>query len=124
MNRLSNSKHGGVCLSFKERLPLITKNYLSILQERLVTKIIVDIEKCCLTCSHRSPNQNHEELKNFSTNFDLLLPNINENHSTFSIFMGNFNANCSKWWESDKNNRTDIGLDIITTTAGYCQSIN
>ena len=120
----SNSKRGGVCLSFKEHLPLITRNYLSILQERLVTEIILDIEKCCLTCSYRSPNQNHEESKNFSTNLDLLLSNVNENHSTCSIFMGNFNAKCSKWWESDKNNKTGIGLDIITTKSGYCQLIN
>ena len=36
-----NSKHGGVCLYFKEHLPLITRNDLSILQECLVTEIIV-----------------------------------------------------------------------------------
>ena len=57
----SNSKHGGVCLYFKEHLLLIRGNDLSVLQERLVTKIIVDKEKCFFTCIYRSPNQNHED---------------------------------------------------------------
>ena len=78
----SNSKHGGVCLYFKEHLPFIRRNNLSILQECLVTEIIVDNEKCFFTCFYRSPNQNHEELENFSSNLDLLLPNINDNHPT------------------------------------------
>ena len=42
----SNSMRGGVCLYFKEHLPLIRRNDLSILQECLVTEIIVDNEKC------------------------------------------------------------------------------
>ena len=57
----SNSKHGGVCLYFKEHLLLIRGNDLSVLQGRLVTKIIVDKEKCFFTCIYRSPNQNHED---------------------------------------------------------------
>ena len=64
----SNSKRGGVCLYFKEHLPLIRRNDLSILQECLVTEIIVDNEKCFFTFLYRSPNQSHEELENFSFN--------------------------------------------------------
>ena len=41
----SNSKRGGVSLYFKEHLLLIGRNDLSILQECLVTEIIVDNEK-------------------------------------------------------------------------------
>ena len=59
----SNSKRGGVCLYFKEYLPLIRRNNLSILQQCLVTEIIVDNEKCFFTCPYRSSNQNHEELE-------------------------------------------------------------
>ena len=58
----SNSKCGGVCLYFKDHLPLIRRNGLSILQECLVTEMIVDNEKCFSTCLYRSRNQNDEEL--------------------------------------------------------------
>ena len=88
----SNSKRGGVCFYFKEHLPLSRRNDLRILQEYLLTEIIVDNEKCFFTCLYRSPNQNHEELENFSSNLDLLLSNINDNHPTCSILIGDFNA--------------------------------
>ena len=85
-----NKKRGGVCLYFKQHLPLIRRNDPSILQEYLVTEIIVDNEKYCFTCLYRSPNQIHEELENFSSNLDLLLSNINDNHPTCFYSYGRF----------------------------------
>ena len=120
----SNSTRGGVCLYLKKHLLLIRRKDLSILQKCLATEIIVDNEKYFFTCLYRSLNQNHEGLENFSSNLDLLLSNINDNHPTCSILMGDFNAKCSKWYNSDKNNRVGIKLDNITTRAGYSQSIN
>ena len=44
-----NGRHGGVCLYFKEHLPLIRRNDLNILEECLMTEIIVEKEKCFFT---------------------------------------------------------------------------
>ena len=120
----SNSKRGGVRLYFKEHLPLIRRNDLSILQECLVTEIIVGNEKCFFTCLYGSQNQNHEELENLSSNLDPLHWSINENHPACSILIGDFNARSSKWCNSDKINRAGIELDNITTSAGCSQLIN
>ena len=109
----SNSKRGGVCLYFKEHLPLIRRNDLSVLQECLVTEIIVDTEKYFFTCLYRSPNQNHEELENFSSNLDLLLSKINDNHPTCSILIGDFNVKSSKWCSCDKSNRAGLDMTIL-----------
>ena len=49
----SSSKRGGVCLHFKEHLPLIRRNDLGILQECWVTQIIADNEKCFFMCFYR-----------------------------------------------------------------------
>ena len=122
MDHPSNSKRGGVYLYFKEHLPLIRRNDLSILQECLVSGIIADNEKCFFT--YRSPSQNHEELEDFSSNLDLLLSNINDNHPTCSVRIGDFNAKSSKWCNSNKSNRSGIELDNITTSADYSQLIN
>ena len=119
----SNSKSGGVCLHFIKHLPLIGRNYFSVLQECLVTEIIVDNEICFFTCLYRSPNQNHEELESFSSNLDLLISNINNNHPTCSILIGDFNVRSSKWCNSDQINRASRELDNITTSAGYSQLI-
>ena len=120
----SNSKRGGVCLHFKEHLPLIGKNDLSMLHKCLMTENIVDNEKKILTCLYRSPNQNHEELDNFSSNLDLLFSSINDNHPTCSILIGDFNAESPKWCNGDKSNWAGIECDNITTSAGYSQLIN
>ena len=120
----SNSKRGGVCLYFKEHLPLIRKNDLSMLHECLMTESIVDNEKKNLTCLYRSPNQNHEELDNFSSNLDLLFSSINDNHPTCSILIGDFNAESPKWCNGDKSNSAGIERDNITTSAGYSRLIN
>ena len=79
------------CLCFKAHLPLIRRKGLIILQECLVTEIIVDHGKCFFACIYRSPNQNYEEFENFSSNLNLLLLNINDNHP----LTGNFNSKIS-----------------------------
>ena len=86
-----------------------------------MTKIIVDN---FFTGLYRSPNRNHEELENFVSNLDLLLSNINDNHPTCSILIGDFNAKSLKRCNSDKSNRAGIELDNITNSAGYSQLIN
>ena len=77
-----------------------------------------------MTCLHKSPSQNHDEPEHVCTNFDLHLSNINNIYPTCSIVLGDFNAKCSKWCSSDKNNTTGIELDNITMTSGYNQMID
>ena len=54
------------------------------MQESLVTEFSVNNEKCFFTCFYRSL--------------------IHDSHPTCSILIGDFNAKCSKWRNSDKNN--------------------
>ena len=117
-------KRGGVCIYFKESLPLIRRKDLTNISDCLVTKINVNNEKCFFTCLYRSPSQSHDELERFCINFDLLLSNISNFHPTCSLVLGDFNAKCSKWCASDKNNTAGIKLDSITTTSGYNQMID
>ena len=117
-------KRGGVCIYFKESLPLIRRNDLTNIKDCLVTEINVNNEKCFFTCLYRSPSQSHDELERFCANFDLLLSNINDLHPTCSIALGDFNAKYSKSCASDKNNSVVIELDNITMTSGYNQVID
>ena len=119
-----NSKRGGVCLYYKEYLPLIARNDISCMQECLVAELSMNNEKCFFTCLYRSPSQSYEELDTFSSNLDLLLSNINNNHPNCSILIGEFNAKFSKWCSSDKDNKAGCELDNITTSAGYSQMID
>ena len=93
------------------------------MQETIVTEISVENETCFLTCFYRSPSQSHDELENFCSGLNLLLTNIKNNEQTCSILRGDFNAKCSKWCSSDKNNIAGLEIDNISTTAAYSQLI-
>lgn len=88
-----------------------------------MTEISVNNEKC-FTCLYRHPIQSHEELDTFSSDLDLLLSNINENHLTCSIPIAEFNAKCSKWCSKDKDNKAGSELGKTTTSTGYSQLIS
>ena len=81
----SDSKKGGVCIYYKEHIPLILRDDINTLDNCLVTEIRSQNEKCFLTCIYRSPSQNQDEFKNFCTNFDILLNNINDELPLCSI---------------------------------------
>ena len=56
----SNTKREGVCIYYKEYLPLIRKVDICKLNECFPTEITVNNERCFLTCLYRSPSQNQE----------------------------------------------------------------
>ena len=120
----SDSKNSGVCIYYKERIPLISRDDINTLDNYLVEEIRSQNEKCFLTCIYRSRRQNHNEFKAFCTNFDILLNNINDELPLYSIVTGNFNARCSRWWENDITNLQGQELDSLTLSAGYNQSLH
>ena len=92
----SDSKRGGVCIYYKEHIPLIKRDDICTLDNCLVTEIRSQGEKCFLTCIYRSPSQSRDEFDNFCTKFDLLLSNINQEFPLCSIVTRDFNARCKK----------------------------
>ena len=76
------------------------------------------------TCFYRSPSQSHDEFENFCSELNLLLTNINNTQPVCSILLGDFNAKCSKWCSSDKNNIAGLEIYNITTMAGHSQLKN
>ena len=93
----SDSKKGGVCIYYKEHIPLIKRDDINTLENCLVTEIRSQNEKCFLSCIYRSPSQNRDEFENFRTNFDILLNNINDEVPLCSIVTEDFNARSSRW---------------------------
>ena len=92
----SNTKRGGVCIYYKEYLPLIRKIEICKLNECIVTEITVINKRCFLACLYRSPNQNQEQFESFFENFIDVLSGINNQQPTCSILVGDFNAKLSK----------------------------
>ena len=120
----SNSKRGGVCIYFKEHIPLIKRGDICTLDNCLVTEIRSQGEKHFLTCVYRSPSQNHDEFEDFCTKFDLLMSSINDELPLCSVITGDFNARCSRWWKNDINIPVGQETESLTSSAGYKQIID
>ena len=61
----SNTKRGGVCIYYKDHLPIIKRNDLCQLHKCLVTELGTGKNKCFFTCLYRSPSQTSEEFEDF-----------------------------------------------------------
>ena len=83
-----------------------------------MTEIRSQGEKCFLTCVYRSPGQDHDEFE------DLLMSNINNEFPLCSIFTGDFDARCSKWWKNGITNSTGQEIDSVASSAGHKQIID
>ena len=120
----SNTKKGGVCIYYKDFLPLLKKDDITDLKEVLLTEITVDNEKCFFKCLYRSPSQNCDQFSDFCKDFSILLNNINDHRPSSSFIVGDFNAKYSKWYSLDKNNAALEARQTYTTTAGSSQLID
>ena len=100
----SNTKGSGVCMYYKNYLPVIRRTDLSDRQDCIVAEVSVDKERCFLTCLYRSPSKNDDEFETFY--FDLTFLLINKFQPSCSVLSGDFNAKHLKWYSSDKNNGT------------------
>ena len=57
-----NTRNGGVCLYFKESLPIREICYLEILPETIVAEITLKRKKVFIVLSHHHPNMSNDEL--------------------------------------------------------------
>ena len=67
-----NVKRGGVCIYYKETLPIKFLN-ISNLNECLVCEILYDKKKCFIVSLYRSPNQDNDEFDSFIREFENII---------------------------------------------------
>ena len=120
----NDTKESGVCVYYKENLPLRIRNDLSLLQECLVCEIKVDRKKCFVTGLYRSPSQTSDQFLIFKQRLDDTLTNIDTENPYISILTGDFNGRCSNWWSDDTDNQWGVDIDSLTSFHGLCQLID
>ena len=69
----SGDKKGGVCIYFKETLPIKHGKDLESMQETVVTEITLRGKKIVFVAIYRSPNQSSEEFDLFQENLQTIL---------------------------------------------------
>ena len=93
-DHLSNSKQGGVCVYYRNLLPLKILN-IFYLQECIVFELKIGNKFCKIVSLYRSPNQSQDEFETFTNNLELILDKIFETNSFLVIVLGDFNRKIS-----------------------------
>ena len=83
----SNVKRGGICIYFKNCLPLKVAN-IQFLQECINFEMKIGEKLCNLVALYRSPNQSQDEFETFAKNLELNLDTISANNPFL---------NCCSW---------------------------
>ena len=113
-DHLSNTKRGGVCIYYKNYLPLrvININYLN---ECIVFDIKLGDKICSFVVLCRSPTQSSDEFESFSKNLELTFDLVMKNTPYMMVLLGDFNAKCTNWYKHDKANFKGIALENISS---------
>ena len=118
-----NIKRGGVCIYYKESLPVreIKTPYL---KEALLLEMDYNNKKVMVSVIYRSPSQTKNEFESFLSNFQKILNEVNNNKPSLSVITGDFNSRCSSWWSNDTDTSEGLKLFSLTSSNGFSQLIN
>ena len=123
-NHPSNLKRAGVCMFYKEYLPINRHDDLCTLTECIVTELNLGKKSVFFTLSYRSPSQTTDETEVYSQNLNLTLTNVDALSPFCHVLIGDFNARSSSWWTGDITTRVGRESEALTSTSGYSQLID
>ena len=88
-----NTSHGGVCLYFKEHLPIKERKDLTALDETIVAEINLKRKKIFFVLSYRSPSKStNPEVLDYISKLSTTLVNIRKEKHSLIVLAGDFNA--------------------------------
>ena len=91
----SNIKGGGICVYYRNSLPLKILD-IFYLQECIVFELKIGNKFCKIVSLYRSPNQSQDEFETFTNNLELILDKIFETNPFLVIALGDFNTKLSQ----------------------------
>ena len=110
----SNTKRGGVCLYYKNYLPLRVLN-ISYLKECLNFELKIGDKSCNFIALYRSPSQSQDDFETFSDNFEMTLETLAQKGSFLTTIIGDFNAKSCNWYSHDKTNFEGSTIESMTS---------
>ena len=97
-----NSRNGGVCLSFKENLPIKERCDLETLPETIVAEIKLNRKKMFIVLSYCHPNLASNEFDEYVNALEHIYECMRKEGP---ILIGDFNARSPLFWEHDTETR-------------------
>ena len=119
----NDTKRGGVCIYYKESLPVRVIN-LSYFEEALLLEMTYHNKKVIVSVIYRSPSQSINEFDSFLSNLEKLVSDINNCKPALSIITGDFNARSQSWWSNDINTTEGSKVFALSSSNRFFQLIN
>ena len=119
----NNIRRGGVCLYFKDSLPLKILS-VSDLSECLAIEVAYEKKKCVFISLYRSPSQDSDDFESFLIKFEHLIDNAISSDPDLVLILGDFNAKLSSWCGSDIDTLEGIKINDLTSSYGLSQLIS
>ena len=98
----SNKKHGGICIYYKNFLPLKLTG-VRLLDECIAFDLIISNKFCSFVALYRSPSQSQDNFATFSDNFEMTLDLVSKKNPFLIVVLGDFSAKLSQWHDKDRN---------------------
>ena len=119
----SNKKRGGICIYYKNFLPLKVTG-VRLLEECIAFDLIISNKLCSFVALYRSPSQSQDDFATFSDNFEMTLDLVSKKNPFLIVVLGDFNAKLSQWHDKDSSTSEGISIENITSQFGLHQIIN
>ena len=91
-DKADNIRNGGVCLYFKESLPIKQRADLQILPETIVAEVKLKRKKIFFVLSYRHPNMASDAIDTFMKGLENIYDSIRKENPYMTILFGDFNA--------------------------------
>ena len=109
----SDTRNGGVCLYFKESLPIKERCDLEILPETIVAEIKLNRKKVFIVLSYRHPNMSNDDIVEYTRLLENIYESIRKENPSVSILCGDFNARSPLFWEGGSENNAGRLLNNV-----------
>ena len=119
----SNTKSGGVCIYYRNCLPLKLIN-ICYLNECITFVIRLRDKICNFVSLYRSPNQSEDDFESFCNNFELTLDAVSATNPFLIVVIGDFNVKPSNWYTGDTTTFEGSKIEAIASQFGLQQIIN
>ena len=113
----SNKKRGGICIYYKNFLPLKVTG-VRLLEECIAFDLIISNKLCSFVALYRSPCQSQDDFATFCDNFEMTLDLASRKNPFLILVLGDFNAKLSQWLDKDGSTSEEISIENVTLQFG------
>ena len=118
----SSKKRGGICIYYKNFLPLKV-TVVRLLEACVAFDLIISNKLCSFVALYRSPSQSQDDFATFSDNFEMTLDLVSKKNAFLLVVLCDFNAKLSQCHDKHSSASEGISVESITSQFGVHQIV-